>query len=740
MRMSGWLTLRFRYALALIAVPSAILVAVELYDAAAILPDLTRGEAAVAHTLQVIDAARALNASILDAERGQRGFVITGDPKYLDPYTAGVRSVPERLSELQRLIVGNPDQERRVALVRDQTEVKFAELKRTIDARQSGGFAAARDIVVTDVGYDSMRVVAQMIDSIIGAEAGALTQQRAQMAARQRGSAYASLLAAALALLVMAIGIVLLYGNLRRLTVARQAIAESEQRFRLLVNGVRDYALYSLDPDGHVVTWNEGAERLKGYREDEIAGRHFSCFYSPEDVAAGVPDRLLRTAAVEGRADDEGWRLKKDGSRFWAEAVLTALRHPDGSLRGFSKITRDVSERRQQQEALEQSRAVLAQAQKMEAVGQLTGGVAHDFNNLLTVIQGSLELLEQGGSRIGPDRLATLIGAARRAAERGASLTHHLLAFSRQQALSPENLDINRQVGGMSELLRRTLGEDIAIETVLAGGLWHSFIDPNQLENALLNLAVNARDAMPSGGKLTIETGNVYLDDDYAAAHEEVAAGQYVMLAVSDTGTGMTPETAARALDPFFTTKEVGKGTGLGLSQVYGFVKQSGGHLKIYSEFGRGTTVKIYLPRHLSAGAVSERAVERRPAVSSANGEAVLLVEDDADVREFGASALTHLGYRVFEAPDADAALAILGENPEIALLVTDVGLPGRSGRELADEAQRRAPNLKIVYTTGYARNAIVHGGVLDAGVELVPKPFTAAALGRKLRQMLGAA
>lgn len=740
MRISGWLTLRFRYALALIAVPSAILVVVELYDAAAILPDLTRGQAAVAHTLQVIDAARAVNASILDAERGQRGFVITGDPKYLDPYTAGVRSVPERLSELQQLIVGNPDQERRVALVRDQTEVTFAELKRTIDARQSGGFAAARDIVVTDVGYDSMRVVSQMIDSIIGAEAGALTQQRAQMDARQRGSAYASLLAAALALLVMAIGIVLLYGNLRRLTAARQAIAESEQRFRLLVNGVRDYALYSLDPDGIVVTWNEGAERLKGYREDEIAGRHFSCFYSPEDVAAGVPDRLLRTAAVEGRADDEGWRLKKDGSRFWAEAVLTALRHPDGSLRGFSKITRDVSERRQQQEALEQSRAVLAQAQKMEAVGQLTGGVAHDFNNLLTVIQGSLELLEQGGSRIAPDRLATLLGAARRAAERGASLTHHLLAFSRQQALSPENLDINRQVGGMSELLRRTLGEDIAIETVVAGGLWRSLIDPNQLENALLNLAVNARDAMPSGGKLTIETGNVYLDDDYAAAHEEVAAGQYVMLAVSDTGTGMTPETAARALDPFFTTKEVGKGTGLGLSQVYGFVKQSGGHLKIYSEFGRGTTVKIYLPRHLSAGAVSERAIERRAPVSSANGEAVLLVEDDADVREFGASALTHLGYRVFEAPDADAALAILGENPEIALLVTDVGLPGRSGRELADEAQRRAPNLKIVYTTGYARNAIVHGGVLDAGVELVPKPFTAAALGRKLRQMLGAA
>ena len=400
-----------------------------------------------------------------------------------------------------------------------------------------------------------------------------------------------------------------------------------------------------------------------------------------------------------------------------------------------ARIAEATRELHRESEEHRRAEAALAQAQKMEAIGQLTGGIAHDFNNLLTAIQGSIELIDCQ-AKLDPETLARLLGPARSAAERGAALTHGLLAFSRQQALSPQDIDINRHVGGISELLRRTLGEAIVIETVLAGGLWHCFADPNQLESALLNIAVNARDSMPDSGKLTIETGNTYLDEEYAA-HEDVSPGQYVLLAVTDTGTGMSPEIMMHASEPFFTTKEPGKGTGLGLSQVYGFIKQSGGHIKFYSEVGLGTTVKVYLPRS-SSEAMPERVPDRSASIMPGNGETVLLVEDDAQVREFSASALAHLGYRVLEASESSTALDILAEHSEIVLLLTDVGLPGLNGRQLAEEARRRVPRLKVVYMTGYARNAIVHHGVLDAGVDLLAKPFTTEGLGRKLQEVLG--
>jgi CheY-like chemotaxis protein len=317
----------------------------------------------------------------------------------------------------------------------------------------------------------------------------------------------------------------------------------------------------------------------------------------------------------------------------------------------------------------------------MEAVGQLTGGVAHDFNNLLTSIIGSIDLVERGDA-ITAEEPRRLLGIAKRSAERGASLTQRLLAFSRRQTLDPRQIDVNRLVAGMSELLHRTLGEGIGIETVLAGGIWRAFVDPNQLENALLNLAINARDAMPNGGKLTIETGNTYLDDDYAAMHAEVTAGQYVLIAVSDTGQGMPEAVMSRAFEPFYTTKSEGKGTGLGLSQVHGFVKQTGGHVKIYSEPGRGTTVKVYLPRHIMEVQVEEP--PSRPDFSVVGeGQMILSVEDDEDVREYTRVALTSLGYRVLEAADGISALRILEEHLEIVLLFTDVGLPGMNGRRL---------------------------------------------------------
>ena len=388
----------------------------------------------------------------------------------------------------------------------------------------------------------------------------------------------------------------------------------------------------------------------------------------------------------------------------------------------------------------EKVEAVLRQTQKMEAIGQLTGGVAHDFNNLLQVILGNLGAAQQrlqNDAAPSPDQLRRLIDAAVRGGERAATLTQRLLAFSRRQPLSPRPLEINKLVAGMSELLRRSLGEAIEIETVLAGGVWRVSADANELEAALLNLAVNARDAMSGSGKLTIETGNAFLDEAYAATNEDVAPGQYVMIAVTDTGAGMSEETRQRAFDPFFTTKDVGQGTGLGLSQVYGYVKQSGGHVKIYSEPGEGTTVKLYLPRLTGALQADEpSATERVP--HGRRDELVLVVEDDDEVRALTVETLRQLGYGVVEAANGSDALRVLEAHRDVRLLFTDVGLPGGvNGRALAEAARRLRPDLKVLYTTGYARNAIVHHGRLDPDVELIGKPFSYAALALKVRAIL---
>lgn len=518
---------------------------------------------------------------------------------------------------------------------------------------------------------------------------------------------------------------------------------QAEGRFQLLVSSVVDYAVFMLDPNGIVSNWNAGAQRIKGYQASEIVGRHFETFYTPEDRAAGVPRRALQTAIREGKFEAEGLRVRKDGSTFFASVVINPIRDASGELVGFAKITRDITERRQAQEALQRAQEQLAQAQKMEGIGQLTGGVAHDFNNLLTIIIGNLESLQRAlvsGETLDPDRLARSVDYAMRGAERAASLTQRLLAFSRRQPLDPKPTDVGRLVTGMSELLRRSLGEQVSIETVLAGGLWRVMVDANQLEVSILNLAVNARDAMPDGGKLTIETANAVLDETYAALQTEVVPGQYVVISITDTGIGMSREVQARALEPFYTTKDVGHGTGLGLSQVYGFVKQSGGHLKLYSEEGMGTTVKLYLPRLLSdEGATLEPAVVDH-APRSQRGETILVVEDDRDVRAYSTGILRELGYTVLEAPTGAAGLQLLEQHPEIRLLFTDVGLPGgMNGRQLADAARQRRPDLLVLFTTGYARNAIVHDGRLDRDVALITKPFTYAALAAKLGDMLEA-
>src|SRR5712671_680871 len=389
----------------------------------------------------------------------------------------------------------------------------------------------------------------------------------------------------------------------RQLAATAAQLAETERRFHLLIDAVTDYAIFMLDTAGNVVSWNPGAERIKGYSSAEILGHHFSRFYTEDDRQKGLPRTALATAERTGKYEAEGWRCCKDGTTFMANVVINTIRDASGRLLGFAKITRDITEKKAAEEQLRQ-------AQKMEAVGQLTGGVAHDFNNLLTVIMGNLENLDR---ILPPDQPSKrMIAAALRGASRAAMLTHRLLAFSRRQPLAPEVLSVNKLVAGMSDLMRRTLGEAILIEAVLAGGLWPALAGANQLENALINLAINARDAMPDGGKLTIETANTHLDDAYARMHDDVKPGQYVGIFVTDTGIGMSADISSQVFDPFFTTKEIGQGTGLGLSQVYGFIKQSGGHVKIYSEVGEGTTVKLYLPRHRGAEDFADEKLETR--------------------------------------------------------------------------------------------------------------------------------
>ena len=384
----------------------------------------------------------------------------------------------------------------------------------------------------------------------------------------------------------------------------------------------------------------------------------------------------------------------------------------------------------------QEAQAQVQQLQKLEAVGQLTGGIAHDFNNMLAIVIGSLDLARRR-LKSDPPKAAILIDNALEGAGRAAQLTARLLAFSRQQTLAPQVLDANKLVSGMSELLRRTIGENLRVETVLAGGLWRTHADPAQLENAIVNLCVNARDAMPEGGRLTIETSNAHLDDAYAA-DADVAAGQYVMVSVSDTGTGMPAEVIERAFEPFYTTKGVGHGTGLGLSQVHGFVKQSHGHVRIYSEPGVGTTIKIYLPRTLGEAGTGDPVVSTGE-LPRGQGEIILVVEDEERVRQVSVDALHELGYAVVQAADAEQALGVLALQSKIDLLFTDVVMPGANGRKLADQARIDRPDLKVLFTTGYTKNAIVHNGMLDAGVNVLAKPFTIDQLARKVRKVLDA-
>jgi signal transduction histidine kinase len=566
------------------------------------------------HSLEVRQAETDLFSAIQDAETGQRGYLLTGDPSYLAPLLASRARVAPREAELRRVTHDEPEQQAKLNRLEALIDAKMLELDRTVAMQRGGHAAQALAIVRTHEGRDAMRGIRAVLADFDASERRTLRRREAN--AGQLGD----LLAIAVSL---SVGLVALLA----LTISRAA------------------GLY--------------------------------------EAALKERNRALATEMEErGKAE-----------------------------------------------------AQLHQAQKMEALGQLTGGVAHDFNNMLAVIVGNLDILVR---RLGSQdaRVRAMAENALAAAHRAAALTRRLLAFSRQQPLDPRTTDVNRCVSETTELLRRSLGERIAVETVLAGGLWPAFVDRPQLESALLNLAVNARDAMPEGGRLTVETSNAALDEAYADAQVDVQPGQYVMISVTDTGSGMTPDVIERAFEPFFTTKGVGEGTGLGLSQVHGFLKQSRGHVKIYSEMGVGTTVKLYLPRDASGRPVQEAP---RPAPSTRIDErfTVLVVEDDPSVREIAVSALRELGYGSLEADSGAAALEQLEAREDIAVLLTDVVMPVMDGRQLVDAALRLRPDLRVLYMTGYTRNAIVHNGALDPNTQLITKPFTIGELDRVLRRIL---
>ncbi|WP_377701759.1 PAS domain S-box protein [Pseudoduganella sp. UC29_71] len=518
-------------------------------------------------------------------------------------------------------------------------------------------------------------------------------------------------------------GVLLGYAKITRDITDRrreqEALHASEERFRLLVQGVTDYAIYMLSPEGLVTNWNEGARRIKGYDSDDVVGTHFERFYTEEDRAAGLPMYALATARREGRFEREGWRVRKDGSRFWAHVVIDPITDSMGGLMGYAKVTRDVTERRAAEEALARTKEALFQSQKLESIGQLTGGLAHDFNNLLNVISNGLDILRNTGDRA--IRVKTIDSMAR-AASRGAALTQQLLTFARQQPFQPERVRVNRVIDSFEAVLRRAVKSSMQLELQLTPGLPEIMADVPQLESAVLNLVVNARDAIG-------DTGTIVIASSLRSEPEGGAlpAGNYVCLSVRDNGCGMPPEVMARAVEPFFTTKEVGKGTGLGLSQVYGTVQQAKGELRIASQPGQGTDITLLFPA-LPAASDGDGGCHHEAA------EKVLLVDDQFDVLDITAQLFSSLGYEVLSANNGTEALDILQRTPDLRILFSDVVMPGITGVELAKAARQLRPEMKIILSSGYMAAALSEQKEDLAQFDFIGKPYRLSDIIKKLR------
>ena len=679
------------------------------------------------HSYTVIDTIDRLDLAIRDAETGQRGYLLTGDDQYLAPYRDALGQVSFLEGELQRLTADEAGTQSRLEALAPLVQDKLEELAQSIELRRTDGLDAAMRIVRTNAGRDLMRTVETSLTRMASDERVLLGKRLAE--SHRRGT-----LVRILVLVSTAASLLGLVWAARMLNDAwaRSHRAEAEQRriaqrLRTSLDSLSQ-GVAVFGPDARLVNWNECFQVLLAVPRPLLQSGTPYADFAAHVIHDGVS--FLETEdQIRARTHNPGESVTYE--RRLPTGILLEVRRtpmPDG---GFILTLSDMTRRAQTESALRE-------AQKMQAIGQLTGGIAHDFNNLLTVILGNLELARP---RLADD--AALLGRVERAvwaAQRGATLTAQLLAFARKQPLAPGPIDLAGTVPELLPLLRRTLGEHIEIRFVDTAGLWPAMADAAQLENAVLNLALNARDAMPGGGRLTIELANKVLDDDYANRHVEVTAGDYVMLAVSDTGHGMTPDVLERVFEPFFTTKPDGKGTGLGLAMVFGFVKQSGGHVKIYSEPGEGSTVRLYLPRAIGVSAPAPGRPPHSPSDLPRGTATILVVEDEPAVREIAVAILNDLGYRVLQASDGDEGLAVFEAHiDEIDMLLTDVVLPGTlRGRQLADRVHARRPQTRILFMSGYTENAIVHGGRLDDGVQLISKPFKRDQLARRVADLLG--
>ena len=678
------------------------------------------------HSRIVVDAIQDLRAAVQQAESGQRGYLLTGRDEYLVPYRAMLGQIASLQGHLSQLVGTDPIQEKRVEALAQSIQDKLSELAHTIELRSSYGAAAATQVVDTDAGLRDMDRIMALLGEMQTDESARMETGFAAADAAEVLTRWWSVGGTVLAILLLGVGAWMLrqsFDQLRRAQgEARSLALRLQSSFDSLSQGIAMF-----DSDRLLVNWNgRFAQLLDLPASLQVRGTSYQSlghYLASQDRPPFFETEEQIALAENSRSRREPVVYERTLAARTFEVRRTPM--PDG---GFVVTCTDITER-------VTSERTLREAQKMQAIGQLTGGVAHDFNNLLTVILGNLEAMQK---ILGNDHaVAGRIESAVRGAERGASLTRHLLAFARRQPLEPKPLNLRRQFTDMTGLLRRTLGEHIDVRVVETAGLWDVLADPAQVESAVLNLAINARDAMTAGGRLTIETANVVLDERYARGHAEVVAGDYVMIAVTDTGTGMTPEVIERAFEPFFTTKEAGRGTGLGLSMVFGFAKQSAGHVKIYSELGQGTSVKLYLPRVIGASAQYERPAE--PVELPAQSATILVVEDDEAVREIVVLHLRDFGYSVIEAGDGAQALKRAQEVGHLDMVLTDVVLPGTMrGKELVQHLSDISPGLKVLFMSGYTENAIVHHGKLDDGVQLLSKPFKRDQLARKVAEVLG--
>jgi signal transduction histidine kinase/ActR/RegA family two-component response regulator len=699
-------------ALLFAAVPLAFLAAIAFYQLFSNVPGARSAREDTKKTFLVVRTASALSEAIQDAERGQRGYLITGRDAYLDPYNSARVRLPQLLGDLQQAIVDRPEQQRRLLTLQGDLTTKMNEMDATIAKRREQGFNAAQALVNTDAGRIAMAAVEADIDAIMDAANTRLQTRLSTAESLEQRVTLTFMIGSAIAAAALIIGAVLLARAYRRSAI-------SERLLQATLDSVRE-GVAAFDTELRLLVWNQAfARMLKLPRGTLRRGK---------TLPAGRTSEIDRFSELFETLDAEVKRTGRAALMEAKEADGRSLEifHSPAEDGGFVTTFLDRTEQRQTEEALRQT-------QKLEALGQMTGGVAHDFNNLLTVIIGAASLLRRA---VGKDAQALQrIDMVIVAAERGARLIQQLLAFARRQPLEPTIVNLGAIMTEVLPLVRRAVGEKVAVECVTSGGLWNTTIDATQFQTAVLNLAINGRDAMPDGGKLTIEVANAALDEAYAARHAEVEPGQYVMFAITDTGKGMDAATAMRALEPFFTTKPAGQGTGLGLPQVYGFVKQSGGHLKIYSEVGEGTTIKLYLPRNLGQESSQPR---QTPALPLTGTETILLTDDDEIVRATVAAMLENLGYDVITASSGAESIAILENGTAIDLLFTDVVMPGAvSGRKLAERAVEINPAIKVLFTSGYTENSIVHNSRLDLGMEFLGKPYDRERLAMKVRRVL---